>query len=1022
MVPSFLFKIAEGSFGLNFEEDRDELVKLINLNKVINLEQDQLAEESSANPMISENIMRVIQEDGPLLDYLEDPHSLQAFRMEIPSLIQYLCTLQRITELVDIMFTEHRDDHNLPRFSRSSLVATEILSSNQVEIKLLLLNPSVLERFLVLLERPPPLSPFVLSSFCRVFHNLLTQYGSQLVTTIDERHIVHLALKHAHSFPICEFIYAVVLLIDSSKGRSFLFNWLQTHSFISTILTIIHTTFDPVIPSNLEQLLYNVTSRFLDPIAQISIDDLFTQRDMTLLLEIGTNPWNNRAFVYIIQFLIDIIWNSRPSFEDSDSASTIDEYFEPCRMIQWVVLDHLQLFVDVLKENPPAFDSKGYISRPFCFQLGDNVGSYRLRVIILFSTLLRSIVSERVDNAVLSTDLLSTLVEMFFQFPNNSILHSELFTLLEHILAVRGGELRAALILETRFVENITCEVWKEYTRRTGGDVTRDRPASCVDRDCLTIGQSFVTSTALDAEQRTERDNNVHSDEDTRNETEIGKDSSPDKIISSTDSKHGLLSSEMSAESIKEEKESSDGKITTDIEPLEPTVPQTEKREETPNESGSEETIPTAVEESAVEATAARSHLEQTPSNHPQPESIPSHDASSSQLVSGVMEGDEKEEEAGYPSTDNQQNEASLGSPEDTLLTKPANEHENGEADGVGSERVVGDATPLGFHSERLITVSRAFYSIRTFSHPSVSAGSQQGRSVGSSSPSFVVHLAHILIQSQSEFSRIREAFARMGEWGKMQGMVVDEEIAKQESEGLPVVKRVNLYAEMLKDPSFGESSEEERQELMLEKKKEYDELLRKMREKREKEQEEQEGEEEDEMQLSESESSDWESESESESWESSSEEGFEEVVVFREISEMQQREEGRLNEKKRLELERMMGGQKEGEDGQFVICGQRVQFSGEGKESGAEEQSEEDEDGDLSSSSSSGKESEGQSESEKEEWSSDSHSKSDSSHHSDDDADEVSEGSTESTERMHSDSEDDDTSASFEKDELEPV
>ncbi|KAK2957497.1 hypothetical protein BLNAU_7396 [Blattamonas nauphoetae] len=30
------------------------------------------------------------------------------------------------------------------------------------------------------------------------------------------------------------------------------------------------------------------------------------------------------------------------------------------------------------------------------------------------------------------------------------------------------------------------------------------RPASCVDRDCLTIGQSFVTSVALDAEQRTE--------------------------------------------------------------------------------------------------------------------------------------------------------------------------------------------------------------------------------------------------------------------------------------------------------------------------------------------------------------------------------------------------------------------------------------------------------------------------------------------------------------------------------------
>ncbi|KAK2944857.1 hypothetical protein BLNAU_15432 [Blattamonas nauphoetae] len=97
-----------------------------------------------------------------------------------------------------------------------------------------------------------------------------------------------------------------------------------------------------------------------------------------------------------------------------------------------------------------------------------------------------------------------------------------------------------------------------------------------------------------------------------------------------------------------------------------------------------------------------------------------------------------------------------------------------------------------------------------------------------------------------------------------MQGMVVDEEIAKQESESLPVVKWVNLYAGKLDDPSFGESSEEERQELMLEIQ-EDDEPLRKIQEKREKEQE---GEEKDEMQRS-------ESELESELWESSSEEGL---------------------------------------------------------------------------------------------------------------------------------------------------
>ncbi|KAK2940299.1 hypothetical protein BLNAU_24790 [Blattamonas nauphoetae] len=131
-----------------------------------------------------------------------------------------------------------------------------------------------------------------------------------------------------------------------------------------------------------------------------------------------------------------------------------------------------------------------------------------------------------------------------------------------------------------------------------------------------------------------------------------------------------------------------------------------------------------------------------------------------------------------------------------------------------------------------------------------------------------VVHLAHILIQSQSEFSRIWEAFARMGsgEDAGDGGGRRDREAGEREPSGCEVGEPV---CGKLDDPSFGESSEEERQELMLEIQ-EDDEPLRKIQEKREKEQE---GEEKDEMQRS-------ESELESELWESSSEEGFEEVVL----------------------------------------------------------------------------------------------------------------------------------------------
>ncbi|KAK2950794.1 hypothetical protein BLNAU_14212 [Blattamonas nauphoetae] len=134
----------------------------------------------------------------------------------------------------------------------------------------------------------------------------------------------------------------------------------------------------------------------------------------------------------------------------------------------------------------------------------------------------------------------------------------------------------------------------------------------------------------------------------------------------------------------------------------------------------------------------------------------------------------------------------------------------------------------------------------------STKMGSLQGWSVVSSSPSIVVHLAHILIQSQSEFSRIWGGVCEDGEWGRCEGMVVDEEIAKQESESLPVVKWVNLVVgggaagTDVGDTGGRRAAAEDPGE----------------------EEKEQEGEEKDEMQRS-------ESELESELWESSSEEGL---------------------------------------------------------------------------------------------------------------------------------------------------
>ncbi|KAK2954610.1 hypothetical protein BLNAU_10461 [Blattamonas nauphoetae] len=776
--------------------------------------------------------------------------------------MRYVCTTEHISELVKVMLSDESEPHKLPVISQQALIATEILSWDRIEIHMQLFKPPILEQFLTLLERPPPISPFVLSSFCR------------LVNIIQNRNLVFLALDHAHSYPICEFLYAVILLIDGSQGRTALLTWIQENSFIYKLLTIIHTTTDPVIPSNLEQLLYNVTSRFMDPNYGATIDDLFTQRDMTLILEIGTNPWNNRAFISIIQFLIEIIWNSRPTYEDSDSADTIDDYYEPSRLVQWVLLDHLQLYVDVLKENPPAFDSKGFIPRPFCFQLGDNVGLYRLKVVILFSTLLRSMISDRVDTAVLQTDFLPTLVELFFQYPHNSVLHSELFTLFEHVLVVRGGELRSSLILESKLVENIVLEVDREYQRRVG-----QTPATPVPSPLQIVETSEEKEEGL-----------------------LKDDFPPDTTTEmDQDKKHDTISPHP-------ETNDPPPNLSTDL---------TEQPPLNPSHTDSDTNSINTNTHSIIEPILTNTSLPHSPTNNTPSSPLPA----------------PSEPQAIIPPHTTTDTPKPSDSPDnvDSPLSSQSSFHSPD-----------GDPTHQMTHSDRLISMSRMFYSIHTFSHSSINATLNQNSTP--SFLSFVIHLARLVIDTQADFPHLRVLFATRPHWSEMQKLIIDDEIEKQGSQALPITKRPNIFAEMLKDPSFVESFAEEKQGLHFEQRKKYEELLRQARDKHRSAHHHSMDDDFDQIgENDDTDSGEWDTESDSESWESDGEAEPDqpptEVETFRLLQQRDQTDEMRMSEKQRL------GSPSEGQDaadraaGGFTICGQRVQFSGKEEEIGKTEE-----------------------------------------------------------------------------------
>ncbi|KAA6321290.1 MAG: hypothetical protein EZS28_054572, partial [Streblomastix strix] len=75
-----------------------------------------------------------------------------------------------------------------------------------------------------------------------------------------------------------------------------------------------------------------------------------------------------------------------------------------------------------------------------------SVGNYRIKVVILLSTLIRSGFDQSIDRAFLenTTDAFEQLLKLFFDHPNNNLLHSEMYTLLEQCMVVRGHDIKIA--------------------------------------------------------------------------------------------------------------------------------------------------------------------------------------------------------------------------------------------------------------------------------------------------------------------------------------------------------------------------------------------------------------------------------------------------------------------------------------------------------------------------------------------------------------------------------------------------
>eukprot|EP00770_Monocercomonoides_exilis_P006557 MONOS_6522.1-p1 / transcript=MONOS_6522.1 / gene=MONOS_6522 / organism=Monocercomonoides_exilis_PA203 / gene_product=H0714H04.7 / transcript_product=H0714H04.7 / location=Mono_scaffold00206:77639-80877(-) / protein_length=873 / sequence_SO=supercontig / SO=protein_coding / is_pseudo=false len=400
-------------------------------------------------------IINLIDSGASLEEILNSEDILCSVRAQTTKLIDYLTLPEVSLQLLHYMVDEAKNAKDDNERYKYPYLASEILAEDQASLRKALMSQQCLDLIFSFLEREEPIQPLYAHHVCRVFHNLLCQFGTTLIEMMDERNSVEKFVRHLECFPFCELLYDIIVIVETERDKVGLIEWMKKFNLVYLLLKAMKESRHPLIPSNTGQILNNIIGRFAPTNREELFNDIFADREAELLVSMATSPGSVsiEAFTSAVSLLIDIVWNTRVALNE-EKMVPVQADVAPPAFVQKYVLGNF--------ENSSGEDELSRLVKKSSYLRGRSVGNYRIKVIILLSTLVRSGYGRAVDDAFITSSAMTEIVDLFFEHPNNTILHSEVYTLLEQCILVRGAELRHHVAVESpltaQVVKMLRCE------------------------------------------------------------------------------------------------------------------------------------------------------------------------------------------------------------------------------------------------------------------------------------------------------------------------------------------------------------------------------------------------------------------------------------------------------------------------------------------------------------------------------------------------------------------------------------
>jgi serine/threonine-protein phosphatase 6 regulatory subunit 3 len=384
--------------------------------------------------------------DFTLEDLLDDEEILQEVKAQNKKLIDVLAQPANLKKLVDYLTTEPAEDTQKQQF-KLPLISAEVLCSDVPAIlEGLMKDAALVEQLLSYLEQPAPLHSVRSNLVCRVIGFFLDKRPTETLATMQAKgNLMDRFLEHLDNASVVELLQKVVGSEPSSEAAEAAhFQWLQESQLINKLTCKLDPKLDSDTHLNAAGALVDM-SRVPAMAKALESEDILK----TLLQYVLTNSTpkplaSNSAMISGLTVIIELLRHNPALKFEPVSDLPLDKL----PIVYTIILKELDKFKAILAINSS--------NETIPTTMGDiePLGFARLKVLELVSVLSQSNY-ECVDKVLMEKDIFVLVLDLFFHFRWNNVLHAHVLNMLRRGLEGANEDIKEHLLKHARLPSRI---------------------------------------------------------------------------------------------------------------------------------------------------------------------------------------------------------------------------------------------------------------------------------------------------------------------------------------------------------------------------------------------------------------------------------------------------------------------------------------------------------------------------------------------------------------------------------------